>query len=226
MKRLLQLALIAIFGLSLVSFAPAAHAQSGISVFRGQIVRGERYDAYRVQGRAGQMFVAWTEVDDSLDPLLSVASPSGLQYWQDDDSGEGYNAQTFGLLLENGTYDLYVEPVGRTTGAYTLYYMALDLRSTGRIARPGDYHTYTVSADAGDMMFIGVAADGQSRLSPWLEIYTPAGALLTADYNSDADGSAFVGVIFPRTGTYTIALGGRGQSTGDYRLLWGDVNVE
>ncbi|WP_370650180.1 hypothetical protein [Oscillochloris sp. ZM17-4] len=142
MKRLLQLALIAIFGLSIVGFAPSAHAQSGISVFRGQISRGESYDVYRVQGRAGQMFVAWTEVDGSLDPQLTVVSPSGIQYW-DDDSGDGLNARTGGLLVENGTYNLYVEPVGRTTGAYTLYYMALDLRSTGQISYAGEQDVYT-----------------------------------------------------------------------------------
>jgi hypothetical protein len=227
LKRLLSLVLIAVFGLSVVGFAPsAANAQSGISVFSGRISPGDRYDSYRVSGRAGQMFVAWTESDSNLDPQLEVSSPSGYQYWYDDDSGEGLDAQTGGILLENGAYDLYVSPVGRSTGSYTLYYMALDLRSTDRIAQPGDYHTYTLTRQAGDMMFIGAAAADRSNLRPWLEIYAPDGSLLTSDYNRDNDGSAFTGVYFPNSGTYTVAIGGRGQTTGSYRLLWGDVNFE
>ena len=84
----------------------------------------------------------------------------------------------------------------------------------------GETQRYSLTVLALTLASVRVEAlsDG---LDPTLAIYDSAGALLVSnddyDYPAALD-AAIQAFVFPRTSTYTIAVGAFGESTGDYRL--------
>ncbi|MDX1744472.1 MAG: Ig-like domain-containing protein, partial [Halobacteriales archaeon] len=91
---------------------------------------------------------------------------------------------------------------------------------TATIGAPGELHTWTFDAAAGDFIAVNIGEVGTGTdFVPWIRLMSPSGSLVTGDFGSLA---AQVNVAnAPETGTYTVIVGSNdsGQDgTGDYRL--------
>src|SRR5207244_12896233 len=91
---------------------------------------------------------------------------------------------------------------------------------SGTISAPGELHTCTFTATAGDYiaLSIGEVAPVSVDFTPWIRLVSPTGALLA---NSSGASAAQTAATAPATGTYTAILGradGGHDPTGHYRL--------
>lgn len=91
----------------------------------GVITDDRPVEQYTFQGQAGdQVLIQMDALDNALDPFLYLYGPNGEIVGQDDDSGEGVNAELAVVLPVEGTYTLIATRFGRengaSTGAYTL----------------------------------------------------------------------------------------------------------
>ncbi|MBN1659857.1 MAG: hypothetical protein JXA93_15740, partial [Anaerolineae bacterium] len=86
----------------------------------------------------------------------------------------------------------------------------------GAISAPGEADSYTIVANAGDVVLIRVSKDG-GDLWPQIRLYAPAGALL-----QEQDGSTAAEMVqsVPESGSYSLLIsdGYDGTYTGSYKL--------
>src|SRR3989440_706563 len=77
---------------------------------------------------------------------------------------------------------------------------------SGTISAPGELHTWTFTATAGDYiaLSIGEVAPGSADFTPWIRLVSPPRALLA---NSSGGSAAQTAATAPATGTYTALVG-------------------
>src|SRR5437870_2556892 len=91
---------------------------------------------------------------------------------------------------------------------------------SGTISAPGELHTWTFTATAGDYiaLSIGEVAPVSVDFTPWIRLVSPTGALLA---NSSGASAAQTAATAPATGTYTVIVGTAdpgNNATGSYLL--------
>ncbi len=97
----------------------------------------------------------------------------------------------------------------------------------GRIERPGAFVRYTLAAQAGDVLTIGVSPAAAGGIQPRLELYDPAGNLLVSvtAAQSNAGGDALAAALpVSATGIYLAFVTAPGGETGDFIISYGRGN--
>jgi len=208
----------------------------------GRAGGGQFEDVYVITGRAGQ--VLRVNLDSSgFDPLVRMTGPEGFSA-QDDDSGEGLNAQLDVTLAASGQYRIVATSYSaEQTGAYTLRVSERDPRTVAATAAPtgairlgqtvngalsandptrssGQYaDAYTFEGQQGQTVEVRLSS---SAYDPFLAISGPGA--FQAENDDDMESSeplrnSRLVVTLPQTGTYRIqATSFATGSTGDYRL--------
>jgi len=117
-----------------------------------------------------------------------------------------------------GTYALYAQRTNNPSGAVNLPY---DQAQAGTIGSAAQSNTYTLSANANDVVDFTMAANG---ISPKLRLYNPDGTLLASGNPGNCYGSTLEmnAVTLPVTGTYTVLAG----DCADYNAGSYDIYVQ
>lgn len=104
---------------------------SAVNIIAGETVAGSitpdnKFDLYRFQGQAGdQVTISMNATSSTLDTLLFLIDPNGVEIAQNDDSNETTNSLITGITLaQDGEYIViathYGTIYGGTTGSYNL----------------------------------------------------------------------------------------------------------
>ena len=96
----------------------------------------------------------------------------------------------------------------------------------GMIERAGAFNRYFIEAQAGSIVTISVRPAAGSGLLPHVEVYTPAGELMTSQ-TLGGDGQVMIaglGVI--ETGKYGIFVNGDANSNGAYTIAYGSGDTD
>src|SRR5881398_1999870 len=91
---------------------------------------------------------------------------------------------------------------------------------SGTISAPGELHTWTFTAAAGDYiaLSIGEVAPASADFTPWIRLVSPTGTILA---NSFGVSAAQLAVTAPASGTYSVVVGTNDpgfDATGSYLL--------
>lgn len=138
-------------------------------------------------------------------------------------------------LPDTGTYKIYIDPYGDSTGAITAaLYTVVDATGTITIdgpslpitlATPGQNGRYTFSGNAGQQITLrmtSVTIPGTNTVN----MLNPDGTALVSYYNFNTSGGFIDTKTLPATGTYTIVVNPEEANTGNVTLtLGGNVDV-
>jgi hypothetical protein len=189
-------------------------------------------DSFSIEATAGETVqVRMTDVaGGSLQPLLVVYDPSGVQVTYGYDANVAYVAFQ---AAQSGTYTVlaYDSTSGHAaTGDYHLYYAKSPganegglLGSTGMLSDTideGDIDSFTLDASAGETVQVRMTDVAGGSLQPLLVVYDASGAQVTYGYDANV---AYVAFQAAQSGTYTVlaydSTSGH-AATGDYNLYY------
>jgi hypothetical protein len=92
---------------------------------------------------------------------------------------------------------------------------------TGRLARPGEFARYTLRAEAGEVITLGVYPAVGGALRPVVELFDEDGISITQS-GTQGDGSALLpAVVIPTTGIYSAFVTGADDTAGDFVIAFG-----
>lgn len=175
------------------------------------------------------------------DPVLAVYDGNGVLLTEDDDSGpEGNSLVTF-TPTTSGRYFLGARGFGSATGSYSLTVtpgsvvtpvvddyagnsgttgtLASGGQATGNVESVGDQDWFRISLNAGTRYQFGLSSgSGSSGLSePYLRLFDSNGSLV-GEAGGAIGGDAQLSYAASTAGTFYVAAGGDGSSTGTYTL--------
>jgi uncharacterized repeat protein (TIGR02543 family) len=220
----------------LTLYAVWTEAKKAFSLVSGQTGSGyitlKTTDTWSFSANAGDYI--WVTAGDpgatDFDPALSLVSPDGANLISN--SGD-YGCVVYATAPKTGTYTVKVSDYGSDApGNYTvsLVVSGVNLAITagdegGSIASGatakgtigyGDSDGWTISANAGDYIWVTAGDPDGKALDPALTLVAPDGTMLQS--NSGAYGCV-VFATAPKTGIYTILVYDHGQNnSGDYAL--------
>src|SRR5437870_1467293 len=187
-----------------------------------------------VQGATGTSTVTITRTNfTGAVPLSLGGAPSGVTGSFNPAAPTGTSSTltvSVGAAVAAGVYNLTVDGTGtpgnRST-PLTLTVSGTAPRSlingqtySGTISAPGELHTWTFTAAAGDYiaLSIGEVAPASVDFTPWIRLVSPTGTILA---NSFGVSAAQTAATAPATGTYTVIVGtadAGNNATGSYLL--------
>jgi YD repeat-containing protein len=191
----------------------------------GALSSSNQFRYYTLAADAGDTLrLLFTRISDNFSPQMEVFDPSGTRVASGSDVTQKAAAGGSYLvvvspstsLTENGAYNVAFQrpnnpcsPVSLTCGQTTLRQVNL----------PGQLDTFSFNATGGDQTTIRLTTRS-GGYSPFVELYTPAGALLTTSSNGLLRRS------IPADGVYTLLVRDRGAvNLGSYRVsLQDDTN--
>ncbi|MBL8132651.1 MAG: PPC domain-containing protein [Anaerolineae bacterium] len=184
-----------------------------------------------------------------VDPRLTLYDALGNALATDDDSGGGVDALIRDVRLPRdgeyyvqvigggaGAYRLTLALADAPGGAPTLPAGAAFVTATplpvradarlredaliaGSVAPEGLFSRFFIPAEAGDVLTIEVRAASGSPLRLALELYTPAGELMTR-IPADSGAAIIPGIGVIETGLYPLFVTDTGDSGGAFTLIW------
>ena len=80
---------------------------------------GKLYDAYEIEGEAGETVSITLESDD-FDTVVYLSNPDGTSLGRNDDGPSGSNSELTVRLLDTGTHTIYVTSLFDDIGEYTV----------------------------------------------------------------------------------------------------------
>ena len=159
-----------------------------------------------------------------LDPKVAIYDRNGTQLGSDDDGGQASNSRLI-QYLPDGVYNVVVEGVGNTTGAYEVSVTEgpsprrvtvgqRDIR--GNISSPADRDLYLFEVPSSTRVDIRMDQSG-GNVDPYLYLYNEEGQQIA--FNDDGGGgrNAWINRTLER-GRYIIVARGLGETTGRYTL--------
>src|SRR5207249_868966 len=187
-----------------------------------------------VQGMTGTTTVTITRTNFTGAVTLSLGSaPSGVTGSFNPAAPTGTSSTltvSVAAAVAPGVYNLTVDGTGtpgnRST-PLTLTVSGSAPRSlingqtySGTISAPGELHTWTFTAAAGDYiaLSIGEVAPASADFTPWIRLVSPTGTILA---NSFGVSAAQLAVTAPASGTYSVVVGTNDpgfDATGSYLL--------
>lgn len=185
-------------------------------------------DTYTFDGESGTSAVIDLQSAD-FDPYLSIISPSGALYTNDDYEGSVSRSLLSLDLTEAGSYTVQVTSFSSgASGSYTLEMLdavvaaAEDQNLTGELAvsdnryENGEYYdTYTFEGTPGQTVTIDLGSDA---FDTYVVLETPTGETEVNDDGNDGSDSQLV-VQLSEVGTYSVHVTSYGGGeTGPYRL--------
>lgn len=181
---------------------------------------GQYQDAYTLRGRAGQT-LRITLDSSEMDTLLRMSGPGGFSA-EDDDSGEGLNAQLDVTLPANGEYRIIATTYAAGgTGAYTLRVAEGPRTAAVRVGqtvndtlRNGEA-VYSIAGRAGQLLRINLDS---SAFDPLVRLTGPS-SFSVQDDDSGEGLNAQLDIALPADGQYRIIVTSYGGSgSGAYTL--------
>ncbi len=194
------------------------------------ISKAGEIDTYTFTAAAGDLaIVRLTETSPYfLEPLIELFTPTGDSLISDNDIGQAAINKS---LPEGGRYTILVSDYypGDDIGDYGLFLqrafnpgnstaLAYGNTITSSISQVGEIDTYTFTASAGDVVVARLTEDSPYSSEPFIELFTPQGALLSAKQDV---GQARIRKALPETGLYTILVsdGHPGEDIGSYGIF-------
>jgi YD repeat-containing protein len=192
----------------------------------GALSPANQFRYYTLAADAGDTLrLLFTRISENFSPQMEVFDPAGSRIAANSDvtqkaAAGGNYLVVIGpatSLSETGAYNLAFQrpnnpcsPVSLTCGQTTLRQVNL----------PGQLDTFSFNATGGDQTTIRLTARS-GAYSPFVEMYTPAGALLTTSSNG------LLRRTIPADGVYTLLVRDRGAlNLGSYRAsLQDDTNT-
>jgi YD repeat-containing protein len=192
----------------------------------GALSPANQFRYYTLAADAGDTLrLLFTRISENFSPQMEVFDPAGARIAANSDvtqkaAGGGNYLVVIGpatSLSETGAYNVAFQrpnnpcsPVSLTCGQTTLRQVNL----------PGQLDTFSFNATGGDQTTIRLTARS-GAYSPFVEMYTPAGALLTTSSNG------LLRRTIPADGVYTLLVRDRGAlNLGSYRAsLQDDTNT-
>jgi hypothetical protein len=212
-----------------VDATPIAYGQTvtGTIGTAGQVV------TYTFTADAGDVvLVGMSDGNYYFDPEVRLYGPGGSLINSSWSTGE-HTEFTQALSLP-GSYTILAGDYGGTdTAGYGLFLQRLNnpgsatalpfgQTATGTISKLAEMHTYTFTADAGDVILVGMS-DGNYYFDPEVRLYGPDGSLLSANWSSGEHAELTQALSLP--GSYTILAGDYGGTdTAGYGLFLQRLN--
>lgn len=180
-------------------------------------------------------FLAGTENNGLLDPILSLYNSTGAFLALDDDSGEGSNSWLSYTPTTSSPFFLGVRGYGSMTGNYQLQatirvddqlansqtagLLALNTPYSGAIEYRGDHDWLRLSLTAGvTYRFSATGGESEGLADPNLALYNRSNLLIDSDDDSGEGLNALLTFTPTSSGRYYLDVGGFGASTGTYTL--------
>ncbi len=183
----------------------------------------QRYTFQGAQGDTVQIQMLRDEdADLRVDPYLVLVGPGGQSLAENDDGGEGLNAQIIFTLPQDGAYTIvatrFRQAEGFSSGPYTLSLndieaLPVETQSliygdsvTGEIDDFTFEQRYTFQGNAGDAVIIDMARDDDdfSRLDTYLILLGPDGEEVARDDDGGEGFNSRLSIQLPADGQYTI----------------------
>jgi len=192
----------------------------------GALSPSNQFRYYRLAVDAGDTLrLLFTRISENFSPQMEIFDPAGARIAANSDVTQKAAAGGNYLVVigpatsvsETGAYNVAFQrpnnpcsPVSLTCGQTTLRQVNL----------PGQLDTFSFNATGGDQKTIRLTARS-GAYSPFVEMYTPAGALLTTSSNG------LLRRTIPADGVYTLLVRDRGGlNLGSYRVnLQDDTNT-
>lgn len=226
--RLLRIVIV----LAVLLGAGFAQAQGTIEV--GEEIEGvlstEGEAAYQFTGQAGQ-FVRITLVSDDFDAYLRLEDASGNILAEDDDGAGSLNSRIGPFEIpQNGTYTIVATSLsGRDVGNYTLNLTGAEIqrieytqRVTGELTGSETQADFTFTAQAGDVVSIGLTSDD---FDSYLTL-SRSGTELTSNDDGGSGLNAHIGpYTLTETGDYVINVSAYNNEDGEYVLTLDRIDV-
>ncbi|MBF0627158.1 MAG: Ig-like domain-containing protein [Magnetococcales bacterium] len=206
-------------------------------LFVGAVEESGDSDWFAITLSAGttyDFFLAGTENDGLLDPILSLYNAAGAFLVLDDDSGAGSNAWLTYTPTASGTFYLGARGYGSDIGSYGLQaairtddqlattqttgLLALNTPATGTIEYSGDHDWLKITLTAGiTYHFSAVGAEGENGLAdPNLVLYNRSNLEVATDDDGGQGVNALLAYTPTLSGRYYLDVSGFEASTGGY----------
>src|ERR1022692_589959 len=185
-----------------------------------------QFNYYTLAASAGDILrLIFTSIGDNFSPQMEVFDPSGTRIAAKSDVTQ--------MAAAGGNYLVVVSPSTSNTGtgAYSVAFqrpnnpcspLSLTCGQTAlrQVNLPGQLDTFAFKATGGDQTTIRLAARS-GAYSPFVEMYNPAGTLLSTSSNG------LLSRVLPADGAYTLLVRDRGAiNLGSYRVsLQDDTNT-
>lgn len=166
----------------------------------------------------------------TLRPLVRVSGPTGTElckagspYWLAVDieqctlseSGTHTVTVTDYRATQTGTYNLYLQRLNQPVNATSL---ALGETATAPIQAAAEADTYTLSANANDVVLLRVGVTA-GTIYPFIRVFDPAGKKLCNAGNGYSAGIEIAQCSLPQSGVYTVLVHDyQATKTGTYNL--------
>ncbi len=211
---------------------------------------------YLFTGTAGSKVTLTMKASSgTVDPTLMLFDPAGVAMATDDNSGGDHASLLRDILLPvdgeyivqalgggTGGYQISLQatappppdqptptatpPLGTTTPVAAVPELGDHVLMLGLIERAGAFNRYFVNAQANSFVTISVRPVAGSGLQPRVEVYNPAGELMTSQALG-GDGQVMIpglGVI--ETGKYGVFVSGDANSSGAYTIAYGSGDTD
>ena len=233
------------------------HLEVGQTVAGSYLSQFERH-IYTFTGTAGaKITLSMKATSGTVDPTLTLFDPTGQPMATDDNSGGDHAALLRDILLPvdgeyivqalggvTGDYQISLQatappppdqatptataPLGTTTPVAAVPELADHVLMLGLIDRPGAFNRYFIDAQAGSIVTISVRPVSGSSLQPHIEVYTPAGELMTSQALGSDGQASIPGLGVIEAGKYGVFISADGGSSGAYTIAYGsgDTNQD
>lgn len=192
-------------------------------------------EVWAFEAKAGEyVSIVLEAVDPTLDPYLELYDKeghtgAGSPIASDDDSGGESNSMIADFPIEaTGTYYIHATPYSGH-GDYRLTLTVSDAPAGGGELQYGEEvegelsgggrHAWTFMGREGDEVSIAVKVLFESKVDPYVELYSPDGELLISDDDSGGGFDALIEYyLLPVSGEYRIMVSDVAREPGTYRL--------
>ncbi|HUG84186.1 MAG TPA: hypothetical protein VMM13_06455 [Euzebya sp.] len=206
---------------------PPSPAVPGSSMDMGDGVQGEITNAALVQefffdGLTGEEIVlTMTALDDSLDPVLTLFAPDGVELERNDDDFDLPNSTDSRIRLQlpaDGEYRVEASSFASTTGRFelTLEFPSV-LSATDTLSASVPEIVYDYQGTAGEVVVINMRAL-DDEVDPLVYVLDPQGTEIGRDDDGGSFPNSRLELTLPSDGTYTIVASTFGQRYGQFEL--------
>lgn len=214
------------------------NARSDVQIFEGSVgAEPVRYRVTMERDSFLQVDVRPTEGSE-LDPVLTITDVrTGEVLAEDDDSGGNLASRARIRSDTRRQVELTVTAFAFFSGEESAGNFELQLRrgdvtpvrtdpiAFGGSARgqvsAGNPRYYTITGEVGQLLEVALQA-GDEEIDPFLTLYADTdveGEVLASDDDGGEGLNSLLRYLVPKTGTYTIAVSGYGDSAGAYTLM-------
>jgi len=212
----------------------AGKGSTALDVFHGTAESNQRYTgsllqsgerhSWQVDLQPGDVItVAVSSIDNSINPVVQLATIDGVVLYQDSNSGtNGAALIRIAEIVSPATYVLHVmDNEADSTGDYTLLWRYVNaaptlsplpqlstILSIDGLVRENQYEFYVFQGLAGQRIQIRVDAQADSQLDPVVALLDPNGTVIAEADDSNGTLNPVLTTTLRESGTYSIRVNG------------------